>query len=194
MQKSFPERLGETAKKLAPDTPIEVWFQDEMRLGRKNKLARRRARRGIQPRALADLRTRSACFFGAICPERGAGAAIVMLPANSRAMQHHLDEIARLVRLKAHALVILEQAAWHTTEKLRLPGNLSLPPLPPKSPELNPVENVWRFLRQNKFSNRIFGDCEAILTAACDAWNSLVTDPRRITLIETRARAATSQT
>jgi hypothetical protein len=164
-----------------------------MRLGQKNKITRRWARRGTRPRALADLRTKSAYLFGAICPARGAGAAIVMPHANSQAMQHHLDEIARLVRPKAHALMILDQAAWHTTEKLRIPDNLSLLPLPPKSPELNPVENVWQFLRQNKLSNRIFDGYEAIVTAACDAWNSLLADPERITSIGTRSWAATGQ-
>jgi putative transposase len=67
-----------------------------------------------------------------------------------------------------------------------LPENLSLLPLPPKSPELNPVENIWQLLRQNKLSNRIFGNHEGITTAACDAWNDLIADPARITSIETR--------
>lgn len=163
-----------------------------MRLGQKNKITRRWARRGTRPRAVADLRTKSAYLFGAICPVRGTGAAIVMPHANTRAMQHHLDEIARLVRPKAHALVIL-QAAWHTTEKLRLPDNLSLLPLPPKSSELNPVENVWQFLRQNKLSNRVFDSYAAVVAAACTAWNSLVADPARITSIGTRTWAATGQ-
>jgi hypothetical protein len=164
-----------------------------MRLGQKNKITRRWARRGTRPRAVADLRTKSAYLFGAICPARGTGAAIVMPHADTRAMQHHLDEIARLVRPKAHALIVLDQAAWHTTEKLRLPDNLSLLPLPPKSPELNPVENVWQFLRQNKLSNRIFDGYEAVVAAACNAWNSLVADPARITSIGTRAWTTTGQ-
>jgi transposase len=93
----------------------------------------------------------------------------------------------------AHGLIVLDQAAWHTTEKLCLPDNLSLLPLPPKSPELNPAENVWEFLRQNKLSNLIFEGYEAIVTAACDAWNSLVADPDRIRSIGTRPWATTGQ-
>jgi len=112
-----------------------------------------------------------------------------MPSANTQAMQHHLDEIARTLAPKAHAVVVLDQPGWHTTGNLRLPEHLSLLPLPPKSPELNPVENLWQFLRHNKLSNRIFGDYEAILTAACDAWNSLLADPARITSIATRQRA-----
>ena len=178
--------MGAITATLAPKTPVEVWFHDERRLGQKNPRTRRWARRGTRPRALADLRTKSAYLFGAICPKRGTGAAIVMPSATTEAMQHHLDEIARSLAPKAHAVIVLDQTGWHTTGKLRLPENLSLLPLPPKSPELNPVENVWQFLRQNKLSNRIFGNYEAILAAACDAWNSLLADPARITSIGTR--------
>ena len=59
-------------------------------------------------------------------------------------------------------------------------------PLPPKSPELNPVENIWQFLRQTKLSNRVFDGYEAIVTATCQAWSSLVADPARVTSIGTR--------
>ncbi len=178
--------MGEITTKLAAKTPVEIWFHDEMRLGQKNPRTRRWARRGSRPRAMADLRTKSAYLFGAICPARGAGAAIIMPRANTQAMQHHLEEIACSLAPKVHAVVVLDQAGWHTTSKLRLPENLSLLSLPPKSPELNPVENVWQFLRHNKLSNRIFGDYEAIVAAACDAWNSLIADPARITSIRTR--------
>ena len=176
--------MGAITATLDPKTPVEIWFQDEMRLGQKNPRTRRWARRGTRPRALADLRTKSAYLFGAICPKRGTGAAVVMPSANTQAMQHHLDEIARTLAPKAHALVVLDQAGGHTTGTLRLPKTLSV--LPPQSPELNPVENVWQFLRQTQLSNRIFGDYQAIVTAACEAWNSLIADPARITSIGTR--------
>jgi demethoxyubiquinone hydroxylase (CLK1/Coq7/Cat5 family) len=107
------------AAKLAAKTSVEIWFQDEMRLGQKNPRTRRWARRGSRPRALADLRTKSAYLFGAICPKRGTGAAIVMPRADTQAMQHHLDEIARNLAPKAHAIIVLDQAGWHTTSKLR---------------------------------------------------------------------------
>ena len=178
--------MGAITAKLAAKTPVEIWFQDEMRLGQKNPRTRRWARRGTRPRALTDLRTTSAYLFGAICPKRGTGAAVVMPRADTHAMQHHLNEIARGLAPKAHAVLVLDQAGWHTTDKLRLPENLSLLPLPPKSPELNPVENVWQFLRQTKLSNRVFAGYEAIVIAACEAWNSLIADPARITSIGTR--------
>ena len=67
-------------------------------------------------------------------------------------------------------------------------------PLPPRSPELNPAENVWEYLRQRWLSNRIFKDYDAILDAVCDAWNRLIAEPDRIRSIGTRSWATTSPT
>ena len=138
------------------------------------------------PSEFALAPTKPAYLFGAICPEQGTGAALVMPHADTQAMQHHLDEIARCTAPASHAIVILDQAGWHTTGKLRLPQNLSLLPLPPKSPELNPTENIWQFLRQTNLSNRIFDGYDAIVTAASQAWNTLIADPGRIKSIAAR--------
>src|SRR5216117_3300559 len=71
-------------------------------------------------------------------------------------MQLHLNEIATKVTPGAHAILILDQAGWHGAKDLRAPGNISLLPLPPRSPELNPQENIWQFMRANWLSNRVF--------------------------------------
>jgi len=65
--------------------------------------------------------TKSAYLFGAICPARGTGAAIMMPTADTEAMQEHLDEIARAVAPGAHAVILMDQAGWHTTGALTLP-------------------------------------------------------------------------
>src|SRR5262245_25793011 len=102
------------------------------------------ARKGSRPRAIYDQRTDSAYLFGAVCPERGAGAALVLPACNSEAMQLHLDEIATKVTPGAHAIVILDQAGWHGAKNLEVPRNISLLPLPPRSPELNSQETTFR--------------------------------------------------
>jgi transposase len=102
-------------------------------------------------------------------------------------MSLHLAEISRHVAPGAHAVITLDGAGWHRTGgKLRVPENISLLPLPPYSPELNPVENVWQFLRQNQLSNRVYDTYDAIVDACCVAWNALIDDPNRITSIATR--------
>ena len=79
---------------LPANTPIELWWQDEARVGQKTKITRRWALRGTRPTAPQDQRTKSAYIFGAICPERGVGAALVLPRCNTQAMQWHLDEIS----------------------------------------------------------------------------------------------------
>ena len=71
-------------------TAIEIWFQDEARIGQKNKITRRWAKRGTRPSAPKDQRTRSVYIFGAICPARGVGAALVLPRCNTAAMNLHL--------------------------------------------------------------------------------------------------------
>ena len=147
--------MAEVRAKLAPGTPVEIWFQDEMRVGQKNKLTYRWARKGSRPRAAHDQRTQSTYLFGAVCPEHGTGAALVLPFCNTEAMQLHLNEISARVTAGAHAILILDQAGWHGAKDLKIPRNLSLLPLPPRAPELNPQENIWQFMRQNWLSNRI---------------------------------------
>ena len=94
-------------------------------------------KRGTRPSAPTDQRTGSMYIFGAICPARGTGAGLVLPLCNSATMSMHLAEISQAVSDGAHAVVLLDQAGWHTSEKLSVPANISLLPLPPKSPELN---------------------------------------------------------
>ena len=116
-----------------------------------------------------------------------------MLPyADAEAMNLHLAEISRCVAPGAHAVVTLDGAGWHQTGgKLRVPDNLSLLTLPPYSPELNPVENIWQFLRQNYLANRVFATYDAIVEACCQAWNALAAAPDLIRSIASRAWAQT---
>ncbi len=117
-----------------------------------------------------------------------------MLPfANTRAMQLHLDEISRNVAARAHAVVLMDRAGWHKTDRLEVPSNLTIILLPPRSPELNPVENIWQFLRQNWLSNRVFEDYDAILDAGCEAWNKLLAQPQTIMNIGMREWAHCGQ-
>ena len=173
----------------APGTPIEIWFADEARVGQQGTLTRVWAKRGSRPRAPRDRRHTSAWLFGAVCPERRLGAAVVMPEANTEAMQAHLAEISRGVARGAHAVLVLDGAAWHTTPKLQVPANISLLPLPRYAPELNPVENLWEFLRANFLSHRVWDSHDAIVDACCSAWTTLMRMPERVTSITTRTWA-----
>jgi hypothetical protein len=108
---------------------VEIWFEDEARIGQKNGQVRQWARRGTRPRQPADQRYDNAYLFGAICPARGVGAALALPYADADMMQLHLDEISRNVAAGAHAVLLLDRAGWHTTGKLDMPENIT-PDLP----------------------------------------------------------------
>ena len=101
-----------------------------------------------------------------------------MLPVcNAEAMQLHLDDIAAKVAPRAHAILIFDQAGWHGANSLKTPSNVSLIPLPPRAPELNPQENIWQYMRANSLSNRVFKSYDDIVDHCCYAWNTLVDQP-----------------
>ena len=105
-------------------------------------------------------------------------------------MNLHLAEISRHVSPGAHAIMMLDGAGWHQQGgRLVVPNNIGLLPLPPYSPELNPVENVWEFLKQNFLSNRVFANYDAIVDACCNAWNALMAMPKRIRSLTERSWA-----
>ena len=163
-----------------------MWWQDEARIGQKNRITRRWARRGTRPRAAHDQRTKSAYIFGAICPEEGKGAGLILPWCDLEAMAAHLKEISAHVAPEAHAVLLLDQAGWHLSGRLEVPANISLLPLPPRAPELNPMENVWQFMRDNWLSNRVFASRDDIVAHCCDAWNKLVEQPWTIMSIGLR--------
>ena len=110
-----------------------------------------------------------------------------MPAANSEAMSEHLKEIGTQVAPGALAVLVCDGAGWHQLGgKLVVPDNIVLLPLPPYSPELNPMENVWDYLRGNKLSHRIWDTYEEIVEACANAWRFLIDDVDRITSIAHR--------
>src|SRR5215468_2495326 len=145
------------------------------------------AKRGTCPSAPRDQRTAFTYIFGAVCPKEGKGAALILPACNTEAMNLHLAEIAAAVAPAAHAILLVDQAAgWHMSTRLAVPANITIILLPPKCPELNPVENVWQFMRENWLSNRVFKSYDDLVDHCCAAWNKLVDQPWRIMSIGLR--------
>jgi DDE superfamily endonuclease len=138
---------------------------------------------------LRDRRYEWVYLFGAICPQRQTGAAIIMPQVNVEAMNEHLMEISQCVSVGAIAVLVLDGAGWHTSPRLRVPDNIVLLPLPPYAPELNPVENVWEFIRANFLSHRVWETYDDIVEACRNAWNKLMQMPDRIASITQRTWA-----
>ena len=136
-------------------------------------------------------------LFGAVCPARGVAAGLVLPTVNTEAMSAHLAEISRSIAPGAHGVLILDGAGWHGAAALVIPDNLSLLTLPPPdqvrgrlySPKLNPVENVWQYLRANWLAISVFDTYEAIVEACCAAWNRFADQPAIVTSIASRCWA-----
>ena len=182
-------------KELHENTSLtaEPSCKDEARVGQKGSLSYVWAPVGSRPPMVRDNRHDTAYIFGAICPARGVGAAMLTPTANTECMNLHLAEISTQVRPGARAVLVCDGAGWHQTGgDLVVPDNIILLHLPPYAPELNPMENVWDYLRANKLSALVWDSYDAILQACREAWIFLVNDPDRIRSIGTRDWATVS--
>jgi hypothetical protein len=163
---------------------IEVWFQDEARVGQKGGHAYIWAKRGSRPAMVRDNRHDSAYVYGAICPAHRKGAAVILPAANAEGMNEHLKEISAQVAPGAHAVLVCDGAGWHAKSKdIVVPANVTLVTLPAYAPELNPMETVWQFLRDNRFGAQVWRSYNAVVAACCDAWNWFVSDAAQIASI-----------
>ncbi len=123
---------------------------------------------------------RSAYIFGAVCPERDTGVALVLSRASTEGMNRFLEELSSQVPPRTHALVLIDNAGWHVSDELQVPANLTLVPLPPYSPELNAIERLWQYLRDRYLSGCVFRDAQAVIDACCRVWNALLAERGRI--------------
>ena len=135
----------------------------------------------MRPPGIADKRFTFAYIFAAIEPGTDNAFALVMPEVNTDAMQRFLDRFAATIGEDEHVAMVLDQAGWHGANALQVPPNITLVPLPPYSPELNPVERVWLHLKDRFLSHRLLNDYDAIVEAACAAWNRLLAEAGRIT-------------
>lgn len=156
-------------------------------MGQKGSLSYMWAPIGSRPAMVRDNRHDTAYIFGAICPARAVGAAVITPAANTECMNLHLAEISTQVARGSIAALICDGAGWHQRSGgIELPSNIVLLPLPPYAPELNSMENVWDYLRANKLSAGVWDTYDQIVQACADAWNWFVNDPDRIRSIGQR--------
>ena len=154
---------------------------DEARVGQKGRLCHRWWLRGRRAPGRCDRRFEWAYIFAAVEPGTGADVALVLPEATTATMNLFLAEFATSLPEDTHAVLVLDRAGWHGAGALVVPANVTLVPLPPYSPELNPVERVWLHLKERFLSHRLLADYDAIADAACNAWNRLCAEVGRLT-------------
>ena len=169
-----------------------MWFGDEMRVGQKGTLTRVWAATGARPTALRADGYRSVYLFGAVCPARDLGCALILPRCDAAAMELFLAGLGDHVAPGAHAVLVLDGAGWHTAKDLRWPATISPLPLPAYSPELHPQERVWAFVRQHYLALRRFRDHTALLDACQHAWRRFINAPGRVRSLCSYPRAVVS--
>ncbi len=101
-------------------------------------------------------------------------------------METHLAQISQATPSDRHAVIIMDGSGWHTNDIDTVFDNISIIKLPPYSPELNPIEQVWSWMRQHHLANRSFNGYENIVDEVCSAWNDFVSDSKRVIRMCTR--------
>jgi transposase len=160
-------------KQKHPQQAVQIWVQDEARIGQQGTLTRVWAETGSRPTAIKQTEYQWAYLFAAVNPLTGASSALIAPTVNTAYMNEHLRFISQAAGPDVHVVLVLDQAGWHVAKQLKIPNNLTLLHLPPYSPELNGAERIWGYLRSHYLSNRVFSDYDDLFDAIKQAWNQL---------------------
>jgi transposase len=152
---------------------VRVYFMDEGRFGQQGTTTRVWAPTGSRPTAVKQTRYEWLYLFAAVEPATGASVALQTPSANTETMNVFLRMLSEELEPKDHAVLIMDGAGWHKAKRLAVPENVTILYLPPYSPELNPVERLWAYLRSHYLANRAYEDYKHLLDAGADAWQQL---------------------
>lgn len=155
---------------------VRTFFMDEARFGQQGTLTNVWAKKGSRPTAVKQTRYEWVYLYAAVEPATGESAALLMPSVNIETFEQFLQELSSKLAHDEHAVLIMDQAGWHTSPRVKMPENITALFLPPYSPELNPVENLWHYLKSHYLSNRVYEEYEALLDAGQEAWRSLTLD------------------
>lgn len=151
------------------ERPIKLFFEDEGRFGRSNNLSRCWSKKGTRARVCKQIVRQYTYAYASICPETGENHSLVISGSDTEIMNYYLADLSKEFR---HYRIILcaDNAGWHKSSSLIIPENIVFLYLPPYSPELNPVEHLWDYIREQKgFNNRIMNSMSEIIDTLADA-------------------------
>lgn len=174
--RELPARLATIATE-HPGQELRIYFQDESRFGQQGTTTNVWAQRGSRPRATRQTEYDYLWVLGAVCPQTGHAEGLLSPHLNAGIVNVFLEQFSQSLGAQEHAVMIWDGAGFHTSRQLRVPKNVTLLRLPPYSPELNPIENLWHYLKSHFWSNRAYADYEALEQAAIKAWVKAVLDP-----------------
>ena len=156
---------------------LEIWQQDETRVGQQGSLSRIWAPTGTRPRKVKQQQFISTYIYGATCAQTRDSFALIMPYTNTDTMQLYLFELSKHATAGKHIALLMDNAGWHVAKELMVPMNITLVPLPAYAPELNTMEQVWQWIKQHYLSNCCYENYEDLLNKVCQAWNQFTQQP-----------------
>ena len=166
-----------------PGKRVEVWFGDEARFGQQGTLTRVWAPTGSRPVAVRQTQYQYLWVLTAVCPGSGAAEGLISPSLNTGVINAFLRQFSAALATDVHAVLVWDGAGFHTANALEVPANVSILRMPPRSPELMPVENLWHYEREHYWANRAYDDYAALEDAARDGWRAVCLDPEKVKTI-----------
>ncbi len=173
----LPQRLTALAA-AHPDKQLRVFYQDEARFGQQGTITNVWAATGSRPTAIRQTEYQYLWVLGAVCPDTGQAEGLLSPRLNTAVVNLFLEQFSAALAPSDHAVMIWDGAGFHRSQQLRVPDNITLLALPAYSPELNPIENLWHYLKSHYWSNRAYADYDALEQAALDAWQHAALNPQ----------------
>ena len=168
-----------------------MFHEDEARFGQQGTLTRVWAKTGSRPRAVRQTQYGFVYVLAATCAATGQAEGLIAPRLDTGIVNVFLVQLSKTLEPGVQAVLVWDGAGYHRSNDLICPSNITLLSLPPYSPELNPVENLWHYLRSHHWSNRKYDTVDDLFDAAETAWRATCLDP---TIISTVCRAPYAET
>ena len=165
--KKIKQSVLETRKKCEPNSRVRLMFQDEAGFGRINKPKRCWCRKKIRPSVPCHHIREYRYAYGAVEPMTGENFFLIMPYCSTNCMNTFLEELAKQYP-QDQILLVCDGAAWHKSKTLKVPENITLLGIPPYTPEMNPIEQIWKQLRSMGFKNEVFKTLNHVVDRLCD--------------------------
>jgi transposase len=185
-QQKFKRELPERLQAIGAEHPgkrLRVYFQDESRFGQQGTTTNVWAQRGSRPKAVRQTEYQYLWVLGAVCPETGHAEGLLSPCLNTKMVNTFLEQFSQTIAEQEQVVMIWDGAGFHVSSQLRVPDNITLLQLPAYSPELNPIENLWHYLKSHFWSNRAYADYDALEQAAMSAWHKAVLNSELMTSV-----------
>jgi transposase len=173
--REWPARR-QAIEEVQPTKRLRIYFQDESRFGQQGTTTNVWAKQGSRPTAVRQTEYQYLWVLGAVCPETGHAEGLLSPQLNTKIVNEFLAQFARTIPADEHAVMLWDGAGFHGSKQLRVPDNVTVVTLPAYSPELNPIENLWHYLKSHYWSNRVYDDYDALEEAAVAAWRKAALD------------------